>query len=125
MAISRFMFGHAGAVSQKELNDQFGFLLGEGETFEAGFKVVRDTFIFTNKRLLLVDVQGFRGKKKEFLSIPYSKITKYSLESAGSFDLEAELKVWIGSDPAPLEKTFNKKVDVYELQRILATHVLK
>ena len=125
MTLSRFLFGHAGSVEQKELEDRFGILLAEGESFVAGFKVVRDTFVLTDKRLILVDVQGFTGRKQEYLSIPYDKITKFSIESAGNFDLDAELKLWIGSDSHPLEKTFNKKVNIYELQRVLATYILK
>lgn len=123
--LSRFMTGNAGTVDESELQDKFGRLLTEGETFQAGFRVVRDTFIFTDKRLIIVDVQGMRGKKQEYQTIPYNKITKYSIESAGDFDLDAELKVWVGSDPVPVEKSFNKSVDIYDLQRVLAAHTLK
>ena len=123
--LSRFITGNAGAVDEQELQDKFGRLLTEGETFQAGFRVVRDTFIFTDKRLIIVDVQGMRGKKQEYHTIPYNKITKYSIESAGDFDLDAELKVWVGSDPVPVEKSFNKNVDIYDLQRVLAAHTLK
>ena len=98
-------------------------MLVDGEAIEVGFKVIRDTFVFTNKRLILVDIQGITGKKTEYLSIPYNKITKFSIETAGHFDLDAELKLWIGSDLTPLEKKFNKKVNIYDLQKILATHV--
>ena len=44
------------------------------------------------------------GRKKEYLSIPYSKITMYSVETTGTFDLDAELKLWIGSNSQPMEK---------------------
>ncbi|PPT04994.1 hypothetical protein CKA32_005598 [Geitlerinema sp. FC II] len=72
----------------------------------------------------MVDIQGLTGRKIEYLSIPYSKITRFSIETVGNFDLDAELKLWIGSDPVPIEKKFNKKVDIYDLQYILATYVL-
>ena len=123
--VSRFVFGHAGAVSLDKLQSKFGHLLTEDELFQAGFKVIRDTFIFTDKRLILVDVQGLTGKKQEYLSVPYNKITKFSIETAGHLDLDAELKLWIGSEHTPLERTFNKKVDIYELQRVLARFVLE
>ena len=58
--------------------------------------------LFTNKRLILIDKQGMTGSKMEMVSIAYSKITKFSKESAGHFDLDAELKIWIGSDPTPV-----------------------
>jgi hypothetical protein len=118
------IFGNAGVVEPEKLESDYGQLMCDGETIEIGFVVIRDTFIFTNKRLIVVDVQGMTGKKRSYLSIPYDKISKYSIETAGHFDLDAELKIWIGSDPRPIEKTFNKKVDIYELQKVLSTHVL-
>ena len=121
----------AGAVKNtsssetKKFYSDYGQLLVDGEIIEAGFVVLRDTFLFTNKRLILVDIQGISGKQIEYLSIPYSKITKFSVQTGESFDLNAELKLWIGSDTIPLEKRFNKDVSIYEVQKILARHVLK
>ena len=79
---------------------------------------------FSSKRLILVDIQGITGKKTDYLSIPYGKITKFSIETAGTFDLDAELKLWIGSEQTPLAKKFNKNVSIYDLQSVLAKHVL-
>jgi hypothetical protein len=115
----------AGTSETKKLHSDYGQLLVDGEIIEAGFVVFRDTFLFTNKRLILVDIQGVSGKQIEYLSIPYSKITRFSVQTGGSFDLDAELKLWIGSDTIPLEKKFTKDVNVYEVQKILARHVLK
>ncbi|NTW78904.1 MAG: PH domain-containing protein, partial [Geobacteraceae bacterium] len=100
-------------------------LLMDGEIIEVGFVVARDTFLFTNKRLILVDIQGISGRQIEYLSIPYSNITKFSIQTGESFDLNAELKIWIGSDTIPLEKKFNKDTNVYEVQKVLASHVLR
>lgn len=124
MGLLSGLLGNAGVVDQAALEKDYGQLLAEGETIEVGFKVIRDTFIFTDKRLILVDVQGLTGKKTEYLSIPYGRITRFSIETSGHFDLDAELKLWIGSDPTPMKKTFNKKVNIYDLQKILAGHVL-
>lgn len=118
------LIGNAGAVSSDSLQREFGPLLADDEQVHAGFKVIRDTWIFTNHRLILVDVQGMTGRKKEYLSIPYGKITMYSVETTGTFDLDAELKLWIGSNPQPIEKKFNKSVDVYAVQGLL-TQLIK
>ena len=64
------------------------------------------------------------GRKIEYLSIPYNKITKFSIETAGRFDLDAELKIWVGSDTIPIQKKFNKKVNIYDLQKVLAEFTL-
>lgn len=118
------LIGNAGAVSGEGIQRDFGRLLADDEQVYAGFKVIRDTWIFTDRRLILVDVQGMTGRKKEYLSIPYSKITMYSVETTGTFDLDAELKLWIGSNSQPIEKKFNKSVDVYAIQGLL-TQLIK
>jgi hypothetical protein len=126
MGLFSALLGNAGAVSQEELTKKYEQLLTEGEEIELGFKLVRDTFIFTNKRLLLVDVQGLTGSKTEYKTITYKNISRFSIETAGTFDLDAELKIWISSEVQPsIKKQFNKSVNVYEVQKVLAHHVLK
>ena len=125
MGIFSAMLGNAGSVSQEDLLKKYGQLLIDSEEIEMGFKLIRDTFIFTNKRLILVDVQGLTGSKTEYKSIAYKSITRFSVETAGTFDLEAELKIWVSSELNPsIVKQFNKSVNVYEVQKILAFHVL-
>ena len=124
MGILSNILGNAGVVDTAKLTSEFGALLIENESIEVGFNIFRDKFIFTNKRLIIVDVQGITGNKIEYLTVPYSKITKYSIETSGSFDLDAELKIWIGSESDPIQKKFNKKVNIYDLQKVLSSHLL-
>ena len=119
------LLGNAGVATVEELNKEFGNLLTDNESIEIGFKLFRDVFIFTNKRLILVDKQGITGKKIEYLSVVYKSITRFSIETAGNFDLEAELKIWISSEVNPsVSKKFNKQVNIYDVQKVLARHVL-
>jgi hypothetical protein len=115
----------SGSVETKKFYSEYGQLLVDGEIIEVGFAVFRDTFLFTNKRLILVDIQGISGRQIEYLSIPYGRIMKFSVQTGGSFELDAELKIWIGSETIPLEKKFNKDVNIYDVQKALASHVLK
>lgn len=125
MGIFSAILGNAGAVSQEDLIKKYGQLLTDKEEIEMGFKLIRDTFIFTNKRLILVDVQGLTGSKTEYKSISYKSITRFSVETAGTFELDAELKIWVSSEQQPsIVKQFNKSVNVYEVQKVLAHHVL-
>jgi hypothetical protein len=97
----------------------------DNEEIELGFKLLRDTFIFTSKRLIIVDIQGLTGSKTEYVSVAYKSISRFSVETAGTFDLDAELKIWISSEPLPsIRKKFNKSVNVFEVQKVLAFHVL-
>ena len=119
------LLGNAGVATVDELNKEFGNLLTDNESIEIGFKLFRDVFIFTNKRLILVDKQGLTGKKINYLSVVYKSISRFSIETAGNFDLDAELKVWISSEVNPsVSKKFNKQVNIYDLQKVLANHVL-
>ena len=126
MGIFSALLGNAGSVNQEDLIKQYGQLLIDGETVELGFKLIRDTFIFTSKRLILIEKQGITGSKIEYKSITYKSISRFSVETAGTFDLEAELKIWVSSEAHPsIVKQFNKSVNVYDVQNVLAHHVLK
>lgn len=126
MRLFSALMGNAGAVSLEKLNEEYAKLLNEDEEIELGFKLLRDTFIFTSKRLILIDKQGITGSKTEYLSVNYKHISRFSIETAGTFDLEAELKIWISSETVPsISKKFNKSVNVYDVQKVLAHHVLR
>lgn len=125
MGLFSSLLGNAGTEDEEKLQKDFGNLLTENEKLEVGFKLFRDTFIFTNKRLILVDRQGVTGKKSEYLSVAYKSIARFSVETAGHFDLDAELKIWVSSEHEPsIQKKFNKSVNVYDVQKLLAKHVL-
>jgi hypothetical protein len=125
MGLFSSLLGNAGVANPEELNQEYSKLLCENEIIEVGFKLLRDVFIFTNKRLILVDKQGITGKKIQYLSVAYKSISKFSIETSGHFDLEAELKIWISSETLPsVEKKFNRSVNIYDLQKVLAKHVL-
>lgn len=125
MGLFSALMGNAGQASQEDLIKQYGQLLIEEEKIEMGFKLIRDVFIFTNKRLILVEKQGITGSKIEYKSIAYKAISRFSVETAGTFDLEAELKIWVSSEQNPsITKQFTKSVNVYEVQKVLAYYVL-
>lgn len=126
MGLFSAFLGNAGIVKLEDLQKEYGKLLIEGETIELGFKLIRDTFIFTNKRLILIDKQGLTGSKVEYKTITYKSISRFSIETAGTFDLDAELKIWVSSEQLPsITKQFNKSVNVYDVHNVLATYVLK
>ncbi|GEQ84812.1 hypothetical protein ULMS_03200 [Patiriisocius marinistellae] len=125
MSLFNKILGNASEVSSEDLTTKYQTLLIEGEEVELGFKMLRDVFMFTNKRLILIDVQGLTGSKAEYKSMPYKNISRFSLETAGTFDLDAELKIWISSENTPtVSKKFNKSIDVYAVQRYLAQKVM-
>ena len=125
MGILDGLLGNASEFDAAKANAEFGRLLAPGEQIEKAYILIRDMFLFTNKRLILLDKQGITGNKVQYHSIPYKSITHFSIETAGTFDLDAELKIYISGNPVPIQKQFNKKLDIYHLQTVLAAYVLK
>jgi hypothetical protein len=66
MGLFSGLLGNAGEVKKEDLLKEYSNLLIEGESIEIGFKLIRDTFIFTSKRLILIDKQGLTGSKIEY-----------------------------------------------------------
>ncbi len=125
MGLLNKLLGNADTISPEKLTQKYQRLLVDGEQIELGFALFRDVFMFTNKRLILIDVQGITGSKIEYKSMPYKNISRFSLETSGTFDLDAELKIWISSENVPsVSKKFNKSIDVYEVQKYLAAKVM-
>lgn len=125
MGLFSGILGNASEIDATEVQDEFEDILTSSEGVEKAYKLIRDVFIFTNKRLILVDKQGVTAKKVEYISIPYRSITHFSIETSGHFDLDAELKIWITGSNVPIEKQFNRNLNIYELQKVLAQYVLR
>lgn len=119
------LLGNASKIDPAKIEQEFGRILAPGEVVEHAYKVIRDYFVFTDKRLVLVDKQGLTGSKVEYHSIPYKSIVHFSVETAGSFDMDAELKIWLSGTPSPVQKQFNKHLSIYEVQSVLAGYVLR
>ena len=123
MGLFSALLGNAGVVNSEQLSQEYSKLLTEGEIIEIGFKLIRDVFILTNKRLILINKQGITGSKIEYLSVGYKSISRFSVENSGHFDLDAELKIWVSSEQQPsIIKKFNKSVDIFDVQKVLAKH---
>lgn len=119
------LMGNASELKLADVQKEFSHILAGSENFEKAYQLIRDLFIFTNKRLILVDKQGLTGKKVEIHSYPYKSITHFSIETAGTFDMDAELKIWVSGAAMPVQKKFNKSLNIYELQSVLAEYVMK
>jgi Bacterial PH domain len=107
----------------RELGPEVAPLLVHGEQVVACFKAMRDFVVFTDKRLIAVNVQGVTGKKRDFTSLPYSRIQAFSIETAGTFDLDAELDLWF-SGLGKVRLEFRGNADVRQLGQMIAHYVL-
>lgn len=107
---------------QKAIAD-FQKMMAEGETVELAYVAKRDRVLFTNKRILIINVQGITGRKVDYHTIPYSKLSSFSIETSGTFDLESELKLWV-SGLGGIELHFIKGVDIKVIGRYLTNKLI-
>ncbi len=118
------IFGNASEVNSKEVQAELNAILIGGEQVIRAFKIIRDMFIFTDKRLILIDKQGVTGKKAEYHTIPYKSISHFSVETAGTFDMDAEIKIYISGNMTPFQREFKRGTDIKGVQKSLAEFIL-
>lgn len=106
-----------------EYADKVSDLLVPGERVLGAFKALRDGVVFTDKRIIAVNVQGITGKKKDFSSLPYSKIVVFSVETAGTFDLDSELELYF-SGLGRVKFEFTGQTNLVEIARQIGSFVL-
>ena len=110
-------------TEESKFDSEMSDILIDGEYIIGCYQDIRDHVIFTNKRVIAVNVQGITGKKKDFTSLPYSKITAYSVETAGTFDLDSELDLFF-SGIGRVRFEFKGSSDILEIGRIIAKYSL-
>ena len=94
-----------------------------GERIISESSAIRDYIIFTNKRIIAVNVQGVTGKKKDFTTLPYSKIQAFSIETAGVLDLDSELEIYF-SGLGKVKFEIAGKNDIAEIGKIISEKIL-
>ena len=111
-------------ISECDIPQDVEGILAPNEVAVAAYRTIRDNAVFTNKRLIVRDVQGLTGKKVEMYSIPYSSINMWSTETTGLlFDLSAEVELWTRA--GHIKISLRKGIDVREFDRLIAHCILR
>ena len=100
-----------------------GNQLIDNEEIIAGFASIRDRVVFTNKRIISVNVQGLTGTKVDYTSIPYNKIQLYSVETAGTMDLDSELDIWVAG-VGKIRFELSGSTDVVKISKVISSFIL-
>lgn len=124
MSFINDMIGVTIELDQKEMEERITKFLLENEKLIKGYQIVRDVMILTDKRIIIVDYLGLRGKKIEYQMIPYHKINRLYIETPGNLDTDYTLKIFISGSLEPIEKQIKSDVDIYELNRIIFSYML-
>ena len=122
MGLIDTLLGHAGEKSLDNLTEDFAPLLAPGESLQRAFGFVRDLIVFTDRRIIMVDKQGVTGSKVQYLSIPYRSIVMFSVETAGHFDMDSELRIWLSGQPEPITRALGRDGGVRDILSLLAQH---
>lgn len=113
-------------ISVADVRGEVNGLLVDGEEIAAAFKTVRDQLIFTNKRIISVDVQGITGKRKSFSSMPYSKVQFFAVQTPGFAELVPDSELVLTFSNGFVAKfEFKGPVDIGEIGRMISNYVLK
>lgn len=102
-----------------EYKDLIGGILVEGEDIIHTYKTGRDGLVFTDRRLIAINVQGLTGKKKAITVLPYEKIQAFEVQTAGVIDSESELYLWF-SEIGKVKFEFTARTDVSMICRCIS-----
>jgi hypothetical protein len=111
-------------IDPSEIQSTYGSIMMPGEQVLTAFKTIRDTVFLTDLRFVLVNVQGITGSKKAVMSIPYRSIVAFSVESAGTFDLDSDLDLYVTGGIGQVTVKISKKADPQAVLRTLAEYVI-
>ncbi len=104
------------------MNNISPLLIG-GESVIGAYKAMRDYVVFTDKRIISVNVQGITGKKKDFSTLPYSKIQVFSVETSGTFDMDSELEMYF-SGLGRVKFEFTGNSDIVQIGQLISSFIL-
>ena len=108
---------------EKDIPKNLHELLVPGENIIGYYSTIRDYVVFTDKRVISCNVQGFTGSKQDFTSIPYSKIQAFSVETAGTFDMDSELTLSL-SGLGNVKFAFSSNSNVRQIGQTIAAYIL-
>lgn len=121
-------FTNGGFFKLKQTDTQNGVnmvqaLLVNGERVLSAYKGIRDYVVFTDKRVIAVNVQGVTGKKRDYTSLPYATISAYSVETSGVGDMDSELELWY-SGLGKVRFEFTGRSDIVRIGQLIAGYAL-
>ncbi len=106
-----------------DYQDLIGGIMVDGERIIHTYKSVRDGLVFTNRRLIAINIQGITGKKKSITILPYDRIQAFSVETAGVIDLDSELYLWF-SGMGQIKFEFTSRTDVSAICRCISQCIM-
>lgn len=114
------LLGQGTETSPEELMAELGGFLMEGEPIHVGYRLIRDSIAFTDRRVLIVDRQGITGRKAQYVSVPYRAITRFAVETAGTLDIDTDILIWTMGGDDPIRMACRRDNDMRGIQAALS-----
>lgn len=111
-----------GGIDTERVQADYAHVLAHGERVEYACKTVRDLFIVTDRRILNVDKKGVMGSKKDYITVPFSKVASFAVEFGGKVAGLVTVRLWT-SGAEPIEVVFHKSANGEGIQKVLATQI--
>ena len=124
MGFFNTIVGNVSNTDLSAIGKKYELLLCEGEFIECAFTHMRDKWVFTNKRIIIQDTKGITGRRKQYVSIPYRSVEYYSIETAGTLDTAAMLKISVRGINELVKVKFGRGKDLEIIQKVLAQYSL-
>lgn len=115
------VLGNAQEVSASDGKAIVGPILLEGELISyASLVGVRDMFIMTERRMIIVDKTGLSGKKMHITSIPWKNVLSWTMTTAGTIDIDSELTIHVRGNQMPLMLKFPKRTNLGSVTKMIS-----
>ena len=87
------LLGNASKANLDDIRQDYAKLLANGESIQQAYEIFSRFYLFlpTNALSLWIN-KVLQAKKHNIILYPYKSIRHFSIETAGHFDLDAELK---------------------------------
>lgn len=112
-------------INLNSIHNEVAGLMVNGERPLMAFKTIRDQLVFTNKRIISIDVQGITGKRRSFTSLPYSKVQFFAIQTPGFMELVSDSELFLHfTNGFEVTFEFRGNVDIGQIGRIISEYVL-
>jgi hypothetical protein len=113
-------------IDVSQVRNEVSSFLIDGEEILDAFMTFRDQVVFTNKRIISIDVQGITGKRKSFATLPYSTIQFFEIQTQGFLEIFPDSELFIQyANGFTAKFEFKGNVDICRIGKIISTFVLK
>ena len=121
MGLISKLLGQASDLSPDQARQELDGVLLPEEPVEVAFKVVRDLFVFTDRRLVLVDQRTSRVARSNTSSFPTERSPLTQSRMRGTFDMDSDLKIWISGRADPFQKVLKSGANIRGIQAAIAS----